>query len=130
MWEPARSAGDHRCNQFHEHDDEIVENPKPAGGSRCCSSFAGMAAPDEPGASKHPAFRTAVEVCELRVTGVLPGTPRPSGGVIAISGDVRRLSSDQALELVDALLLVVTRMDVVAEERDGAATAATHDRED
>jgi len=46
------------------------------------------------------------------------------------SGDVRRLSCGEALELVDALLLVVTRMDAVVEERHGTPTDATGDRED
>jgi hypothetical protein len=78
----------------------------------------------------HPDFRTVVTVCHLTVTGVLAGTARPPMDSIAISGDVQRLSCDEALELVDALLLVVTRMDVVAEERYGATTDETRDREE
>jgi hypothetical protein len=69
----------------------------------------------EPVRSSHPEFRTEVTVGEVTVTGVLPGTARPRS--IAIGGDVHRLSCDQALELADALLLVVMRMDIVAEER-------------
>jgi hypothetical protein len=71
----------------------------------------------------HAEFRSRVTVGELTVTGVLPAVPRlrdparlPEGS-IAIAGDVQRLSCDDALELVDALLLVVLRMDEVAEER-------------
>jgi hypothetical protein len=75
-------------------------------------------------------FRTEVAVCGLTVKGVLPSTVGPQGGAIAIGGNVQRLSCDQALELVDALLLVVTRMDVVAEERCSATTDTTCDRED
>jgi hypothetical protein len=67
----------------------------------------------------HPPFRTVVTVCGLTVTGVLPGAPRMPAGSIAISGNVRRLSCDDALELADALLLVVMRMDVVVDERYG-----------
>jgi hypothetical protein len=78
----------------------------------------------------HPAFRTEVAVRQLTVTGVLPSTVPPQGGVIAIGGDVHRLSCDQALELIDALLLVVTRMDVVAEERFRGPTHTTRDPED
>jgi hypothetical protein len=75
-------------------------------------------------------FRTEVAICELTVTGVLPGAVGPHGGTIAIGGDVHGLSCDEALELVDALLLVVTRMDVVAEERHSATTDTPRDRED
>jgi hypothetical protein len=76
--------------------------------------------------SVHPEFRTEVAVGEVTVSGLLSGTT-PVGS-IAVSGDVHRLSCDEALELVDALLLVVTRMDLVAEERDHAAP--NPDRED
>ena len=71
-------------------------------------------------AIKHPEFRTTVFVGELTVTGVLPATPRLRDSVqqpegwLAIAGDVHRLSCDGALELADALLLVVLRMDRVA----------------
>jgi hypothetical protein len=54
------------------------------------------------------------------MTGVLPVTASRPTGSVAATGDVQRLSCDQALELVDALLLVVTRMDAMAEERLGA----------
>jgi hypothetical protein len=74
-----------------------------------------------------PLFRTEVAVCHLTVTGVL--TVRPPVDSIAIGGDMQRLSCDEALELVDALLLVVTRMDVVVEERYGATTDEARDRE-
>lgn len=77
-----------------------------------------------------PAFRTVVTVCGLRVTGVLAGMAWSPVDSIAISGDVQRLSCDEALELVDALLLVVTRIDVVAEECYGATTDETRDREE
>jgi hypothetical protein len=74
-------------------------------------------------------FRTQVLVGQVMVTGVLPGAAWTEGSV-AISGDVRRLSCDEALELVDALLLVVTRMDVVAEKRYGTPIDPPCDRED
>lgn len=77
--------------------------------------------------STHPEFRTVVAIAGVTVIGVLPGTARPVGS-IAISGDVHRLSCDQALELVDALLLAVTRMDVIAEERYSRTTSATQPR--
>lgn len=74
-------------------------------------------------------FRTVVAVAELTVTGMLPAAARPQvEGSVAISGDVQRLSCDEALELVDALLLVVTRIDAVAEERHRVSTTATRDR--
>jgi hypothetical protein len=80
--------------------------------------------------SMDPVFRTEVAVCDLTVTGVLRSTAPLQEGVIAVGGDVHRLSCDQALELVDALLLVVTRMDVVVEERHSATIATTRDRGD
>lgn len=74
--------------------------------------------------SVHPEYRTEVAAGVLTVTGVLPFTaPQPTGSV-AVTGDVHRLSCDQALELVDALLLVVSRMDAVAEECLGATVDA------
>ena len=76
----------------------------------------------------HPEFRTEVTVAGVTVTGVLPATARPPGGSIAISGDVHQLSCDHALELVDALLLVVTRMDTIVEERYSTTTTTIHDR--
>jgi hypothetical protein len=110
-------------NVFHTRQDEIVE-----------AARAQAAEPQvharEVRSSIHPVFRTEVAVCDLTVTGVLPGTVRPQGGTIAIGGDVRRLSCDEALELVDALLLVVTRMDVVAEERHSATSDTTPTRGD
>jgi hypothetical protein len=51
------------------------------------------------------------------VTGVLSGMAWSPMDSITITGQVRRLSCDQALELVDALLLVVTRVDEFVEER-------------
>jgi hypothetical protein len=89
-----------------------------------------MSAGEEKGTTEHSEFRTTVAVGELTVTGVLPGTARQPVGSIAIGGDVHRLSCDQALELVDALLLVVLRMDDVAEERYSATARATRDDED
>ena len=74
----------------------------------------------------HARFETTVTIGELTVAGVLPGAswlldPAQSPvGSIAIDGDVQDLSCDDALELVDALLLVVLRMDRVAEGRHGA----------
>jgi hypothetical protein len=65
----------------------------------------------------HAEFRTDVPVGEVTVTGVLPSTEWPPVGSIAVGGDVDRLSCDQALELADALLLVVARLDEIAEQR-------------
>jgi len=146
------SNGDHMGNASHAHHDEIVEDaiaqaaepdehennvppaePEPVPRLRLVRSLANRrgpkGAPTLPKRAKNDVFRTEVAVCELTVTGVLPRTVRPLGGVIAIGGDVDRLSCDQALELVDALLLVVTRMDVVAEERHRATTDAARDLE-
>ena len=96
-------------------------------GSRsACAAAAGRA---QPVRSTPPEFRTAVAVGGLTVTGVLPGTARPPVAAIAICGDVHRLTSAQALELVDALLLVVLRMDDVAEERYCANACTNRDRE-
>ena len=103
---PALSACERNANGFHENHEETVRTDAP-----------------------HPAFRTQVVVGQVMVTGVLPGAA-PTEGLVAISGDVRRLSCGEALELVDALLLVVTRMDAVVEERHGTPTDATGDRED
>jgi hypothetical protein len=77
--------------------------------------------------STHPEFQTVIVIPGLTVTGVLPGTTRPVGS-IAITGDVHRLSCDQALELVDALLLAVMRMDVAAEHRYSTTTSAAQPR--
>jgi hypothetical protein len=100
---------------------------RPASGSGCQSSCAGVQGRAQPVPSMHAEFRTEVAVAGVTVTGVLPATARAPVGAIAISGDVRRLSCDHALELVDALLLVVTRMDLTLEERYSATTTATHD---
>lgn len=82
-------------------------------------------APDERTVTEtieRPEFRTTVASGEVTVTGVLPAVPRPDtartpAAWIAIAGDVQHLSCDDALELVDALLLVVMRMDGVADGR-------------
>jgi hypothetical protein len=71
--------------------------------------------------SVEPTFQTVVEVCGLTVTGVLTGTAQPPVDSLAVSGNVQQLSCNQALELVDALLLVVTRMDDFVEELYDAA---------
>lgn len=147
------SNGDHMGNASHAHHDEIVEDaiaqapephehendvppaePEPGPRLRLVRSIANRrdpkGAPRLRKRAEKDVFRTEVAVCDLTVTGVLPRMVRPQGGVIAIGGDVDRLSCDQALELVDALLLVVTRMDVVAEERHRAITDAARDPED
>lgn len=80
--------------------------------------------------SVHPEFRTEVPAGVLTVTGVLPVTASQPAGSVAVRGDVRRLSCDQALELVDALLLVVIRMDAVAEECLGETIDAPSGRGD
>ena len=103
---------------------------RPAGGSGYQSSCTGVAGRAESVPSLQPEFRTEVAVAGVTVTGVLPATARPPVGSIAISGDVHRLSCDHALELVDALLLVVTRMDTILEERYSATETATRDRPD
>jgi len=103
---PVPRAGQRNANGFHENHEETVRKHAP-----------------------QPEFRTQVVVGQVMVTGVLPGAACTEGS-LAISGDVRRLSCGEALELVDALLLVVTRMDVVAEERLGTPIDATCDRED
>jgi hypothetical protein len=144
--QPAMSAGEQNVNTFHGTHDETVDNDAieqagepledsvhiplvdaesvPRLGSAEC-------APSAPTARvAHPQFRTKVPVGEVTVTGVLPCTARALAGSIAIAGDVRFLSCDEALELVDALLLVVARMDVVVEERCGATIDAARDRGD
>ena len=68
----------------------------------------------------HAEFRTEVAVGEVTVTGVLPSTEWPLVGTVAVGGNVDRLSCDQALELADALLLVVARIDEFAERRGDA----------
>ena len=97
-------------------------------GSRSpCAAAAERAEPTPP---EQPELRTTVPVGELTVTGVLPGTPALPVGSIAIGGDVSRLSCDEALELVDALLLVVLRIDEAAEQRYGVAIPENRERED
>ncbi len=131
MWTPAMRAAEN-VNGFHEDHEEIANDDaiECAGESRehgaCISpvhseSFqpgghANCAPATPTGRAGHPQFRTEVPVGELTVTGVLPCTARALAGSIAIGGDVRFLSCDEALELVDALLLVVARMDVVVEQ--------------
>jgi hypothetical protein len=127
-----------RARAGKAHDGELgdlIKRPgstpkRPASGSGYQSSCTGVQERAEPGPSMHPEFRTEVAVAGVTVTGVLPATARPPVGSIAISGDVHRLSCDHALELVDALLLVVTRMDLVLEARHSATTTATRDRSD
>ena len=63
------------------------------------------------------AFRTNASVCGLMVTGVLAGMAWPPVESIAVNGNVQRLSCDEALELADALLLVVIRMDGFVKDR-------------
>jgi hypothetical protein len=103
---------------------------RPESGSGCQSRCTGVRGRAEPVPSMHPEFRTEVAVAGVTVTGVLPATARPPMGSIAITGDVHRLSCDHALELVDALLLVVTRMDIILEERYSATTTGDRDRSD
>jgi hypothetical protein len=102
---PALSGGQRNANGFHGDHEETVSKD-----------------------ASHPEFRTQVVVGQVMVTGVLAGAS--TEGAVAISGDVRRLSCGEALELVDALLLVVTRMDDVVEERDDTSIDAPCDRED
>lgn len=111
------NAGDEKRDGCCEHPEELVKDAvEPAA---------------ETPRSGRPEFRTVVAVAELTVTGVLPAAARPQvESSVAISGDVQRLSCDEALELVDALLLVVIRIDAIAEERHRASTTATHDRGD
>jgi hypothetical protein len=73
--------------------------------------------------ARSPEFRTVVAIAGITVTGVLSDPSRQEGS-IAISGDVHTLCCDQALELVDALLLVVMRIDVAAEKRCRIITSA------
>jgi hypothetical protein len=132
--EPAMSAGDDKGNRFRAHGakpgvkDGVAPTPRgtyaaatPQRARRARArrrSRAGVAGRME------PAFRTEVSVCELTVTGVLAGMAGPLVDSIAISGKVQRLSCDEALELVDALLLVVTRIDEFVEKRHSLITNA------
>jgi hypothetical protein len=119
------SAGDDKGNRFRTHRAKLVKDgaatargasaaatprsdPRARGRRR---SRAGVARRIE------PVFRTEVSVCELTVTGVLAGIAGPPLDSIAVGGNVQGLSCDEALELVDALLLVVTRMDEFVEGR-------------
>jgi hypothetical protein len=111
----AMSAGEKNVNGFHETRGDRQQRCDRAGGGA-------------DGASGAPEFRTQVVVGEVTVTSVLPCTARAHAGSIAIGGDVRFLSCDEALELVDALLLVVARMDVVVDERYSTTIHATRDR--
>ena len=62
-------------------------------------------------------FRTAVQVGELvTVSGWLPGMAWRPAGAITVRGDVTFLACARARELADALVLVVARMDAVADE--------------
>ncbi len=56
------------------------------------------------------------------MAGWLPGMAWRPAGAIAVRGDVSFLARERARELADALLLVATRMDAVADERYGAIT--------
>jgi hypothetical protein len=120
-------------------DAEPASCPGPGGSLASChhgsrSSCDERTARTEPMRSADPEFRTTVTVGELTVTGALPGTPRPPGWAqlplasVGIGGDVQHLSCDEALELVDALLLVVLRIDGVAEKRN--SPRANRARED
>jgi hypothetical protein len=113
---PAMSAGEQNVNGFHETHEETVNNDA----MKRAGEPTGRLAP--------PQFCTQVVVGQVTVTGVLPGTARAHAGSIAIGGDVRFLSCDEALELVDALLLVVARMDVAVEERHSTTIHAPRDR--
>jgi hypothetical protein len=124
--EPAMSAGDDKGNGFREHRAKIGNNPvgsptRPDDGASTPKQDARARRRRGARARVEPLFRTEVAVCDVTVTGVLAGTARLPVDTIAISGDVRQLSRDEALELVDALLLVVTRLDDFVEERDSAA---------
>jgi hypothetical protein len=120
------SAGDDKGNGFRKHGAKLVKDgvapaarvshpasgrKRPAGARRRRRSRAKV------GGRLDPAFRTEVSVCQLTVTGLLAGIAWPPVDWIAISGNVQRLSCEAALELVDALLLVVMRMDEFVEER-------------
>jgi hypothetical protein len=127
------SAGEKNVDGFHEKHEETANNDAIGGAGDPREHTADIppvdaepvprlgrahCAPSTPtGRTMHPQFRTVVAVGEVTVTGALPCTARALAGSIAIGGDVRYLSCDEALELVDALLLVVARMDVVVEER-------------
>jgi hypothetical protein len=124
--EPAMSAGDDKGNRFREHRAKLVrDGVAPAAQSNSAASTPqrdtrarGRRRPGAGVAGRiEPAFRTDVSVCELTVTGELAGMAGPPVDSIAINGNVQRLSCDQALELVDALLLVVTRMDEFVDAR-------------
>jgi hypothetical protein len=145
MWGPATSAGEQNVNEFRENHEETVNNDaiERAGGSREHAADippvdvesvprlgrANCATSTPTGQAGHPQFRTEVPVGALTVTGVLPCSARALAGSITIAGDVRFLSCDEALELVDALLLVVARMDVVVEQY-STTMDATRDRRD
>lgn len=61
-------------------------------------------------------FRTVLPLPGLTVTAVLADPLSP--GSIAITGDVRNLDCDQALQLSDALLLAVLRIDAAVARAD------------
>jgi hypothetical protein len=143
--QPAMSAGEQKVNGFHETHEETVNNGAIERAGEPVEDTAHTPLADGEPVSRlgpadcapsiptvrvaHPQFRTQVAVGEVMVTGVLPCTARAHAGSIAIGGDVRFLSCDEALELVDALLLVVARMDVAVEERCSMTIDATRDRE-
>jgi hypothetical protein len=120
------SAGDDKGNRFRKHRAKLVKDgvALTARGNSTASTpqrdtrARGRRRPRAGVAGwVKPVFRTDVSVRQLTVTGVLAGVAGPPVDSIAISGNVQRLSCDEALELVDALLLVVTRMDEFVEER-------------
>jgi hypothetical protein len=124
--EPAMSAGDDKGNRFRAHRAKLVKDGvapaapgTPAAATRKRGTRARGRRRSRAGVAGRiePAFRTEVSICELTVTGVLAGMAGPPVDSIAVNGNVQRLSCDEALELVDALLLVVTRMDEFVEER-------------
>jgi hypothetical protein len=120
------SAGDDKGNRFRVHGAKLVKDDV-ASAARATSTAPGLRRDLRVGARRRPragltgrlepVFRTDVPVGQLTVTGVLAGTTRPPVDSIAVRGNLRRLSCDEALELVDALLLAVSRMDEFVEER-------------